>query len=623
MRVKSLKREIESGQRLVIAEIGINHNGDFEIGQELIQKAFNSGCKAIKFQYRNLNRAYGSIREIGDEIIETEIRKNYFAPSSILELGKYAKDFGLFVGISFFTMEDIADFGTEIFTFDFYKVPSVEHQNIDLINKLCSIDSEKIVFIATGMATEQSIKQSFTKIQYENWMPLHCVSNYPVAFFNSQLGYISTLASNWNRRVGYSSHDSNWGMCLVALSLGAQVIERHITLDKDSFGLDHTSSSTPEEITLLCEIVNNFDDCIRPVQVRRANQGEKLNEQNLGRSLYATRDIQAGEKFNIDDFDYLSPQTGLKLNEVEQLKNATFLRKINISEVVTKSHFTHISKLPTVLQEFADEFLISLPVRIHDFSLIRNFFGISNYEFHLSYKELGEKALQVPKVYGNKFTLHLPDYCSSNSIIDPLSADSSIRTESLKIIKKGIEFAKSLEDQTGHEVGIVGSFSKCNTSNLDFYSQFVELIHELVSNHIKLSLQWLPPIAWYFGGSVRLDVMNNLDAVKRLLETKLPIVMDTSHLFLGSEYFGFEANSVFSSVLAQTSWFHISSSSGIDGEGNGFQDIDSSQSKLIRQVVKLDKPKVIEVWQGHLNNFEGFHLALRDLYSLMKSGHAL
>ena len=263
---------------------------------------------------------------------------------------------------------------------------------------------------------------------------------------------------------------------------------------------------------------------------------------------------------------------------------------------------------------------ISLPVRMHDFAEIKRLFEISNFEFHLSYKELGGK-LSLPKdLAGNKFTLHLPDYCSSQSIINPFSVDSDIRSESLRLINNGIDFANRLEESTGHQVEIVGSFSKHAGTDPDFYMLFKDFLDTFVANRAKLSLQWLPPIAWYFGGSVRLDVMNNLSAVNRILETDLPIVLDTSHLFLGSEYFGFDSKKVIAELSNQISWYHISAASGIDGEGNNFLGISPEQGSVIKKSIQSAKPKVVEVWQGHLNNFEGFRLAIRDLYSLVNSG---
>jgi hypothetical protein len=264
-----------------------------------------------------------------------------------------------------------------------------------------------------------------------------------------------------------------------------------------------------------------------------------------------------------------------------------------------------------------------LPVRIHDFTSIKNDFGIANYEFHLSFRELDGKLPVFSGISKNKFTIHLPDYCSSTAILDPFSEDQSIRKESLRLVNKALEFADRLGSASSQEVQIVGSFSKVNKSGKDFYDLVSDFLADEVAGRGKINIQWLPPIAWYFGGSVQLEVMNNLDAVKRLIQNQLPIVMDTSHLFLGSQYFGFNEKDVLSELSSQSSWYHISAASGVDGEGNGFAGMDRVQSQVIRDLLHSDKIKVIEVWQGHLNNYEGFHLAFQDLYSLVNPGESL
>ena len=113
------------------------------------------------------------------------------------------------------------------------------------------------------------------------------------------------LRNTWNRPVGYSSHDSNWSINCAAILLGAQVIERHITLNKKSKGLDHSSSSTPDEFELIIDFIRNKDRFLSGSGDRVPNQGELLNLQNLGRSFYATKDMPAGSEVLAKDFKYL------------------------------------------------------------------------------------------------------------------------------------------------------------------------------------------------------------------------------------------------------------------------------------------------------------------------------
>lgn len=614
--MRELKSQYDSGQILVIAEIGINHNGEYQTAKELILKAAESGCHAIKFQYRNLNRSHGAIYEIGDDIISSEIKRNFLSPRVILGLSKFAQNLNLYSGISFFCIEDLDDFKYDLQSFDFFKVPSVEHQNTHLISTLCEVDPNKLVLVATGTSTEKTLYESFTKLVFKNWVPLHCISNYPVAVFNSQIGYIRNLIFNWNRGCGYSSHDSNWAMCILAISEGATIIERHITLSKELPGLDHTSSSTPDEFKLLCEIAKNYQQITRIQSGRFHNQGEMLNLQNLGRSLYANQDILEGDKFVLDQFQYRSPRTGLTPYDSEEFLGLTFQRPVKAGQVLTRSHFKKSSDFSEDLRRFANDFIISLPVRFHDFDQIRNWFQIENYEFHLSYQELLGDFPSFTQVRNLKFTIHLPDYCCSTSLIDPFAEDKEIRKLSLGIIEKGFEFANRFSEQTGNLVNLVGSFSAYKGSVSKFYSEFSSFIQDLNRGGPNLSLQWLPPIAWYFGGSVPLSVMNDLRAKKEIISHQIPIVMDTSHLFLGSEFHNFSAGEFVSDLASLTSWYHISAASGIDGEGGEFTSLNQIQRKLTREILATPKSKVIEVWQGHLNNFEGFESAISDLRHL-------
>ena len=165
----------------VIAEIGINHDGNKELALELIKGAAISGSNAVKFQYRNINKSYtkdnSNIEELGDALIKPEIIKNYIDPENIISLSKEAKKLNLDVGISFFSVEDVKDF-CDLNFFDFFKVPSVEFDNKNLVNLL--IAEEKPVYLSTGCQTEDNILKFLHEYEgFQNWKLMHCVSNYP------------------------------------------------------------------------------------------------------------------------------------------------------------------------------------------------------------------------------------------------------------------------------------------------------------------------------------------------------------------------------------------------------------------------------------------------------------
>ncbi len=142
----------------IIAELGINHDGSAEIARTLIEAAARAGAWGIKFQYRNLTNTYADdARQIGDEILQNEIVRNYLSPDEILDLSRLAIDLGVKPGISFFTPDDIADFGENISTFAFFKVPSVEFTNSPLIKRLEGMG--EMGLISTGAYDEEKIQR--------------------------------------------------------------------------------------------------------------------------------------------------------------------------------------------------------------------------------------------------------------------------------------------------------------------------------------------------------------------------------------------------------------------------------------------------------------------------------
>ena len=169
-------------------------------------------------------------------------------------------------------------------------------------------------------------------------------------------------------------------------------------------------------------------------------------------------------------------------------------------------------------------------------------------------------------------------------------------------------------------MGVVGSFSVVNSTIDQFYFHYSNLLAENTSQKVNLVMQWLPPIAWYFGGSVELKVLNKFSDITYLLDHEIDIVMDTSHLFMGKNYYGFDELGIVEKLKSQIKWFHISGASGIDGEGRGFATLTQGESKLMSDILKSDKIKIIEVWQGHLDNYYGFQNAIETLNREFNNG---
>lgn len=600
----------------IIAELGINHNGSKNTALKLIKSAAESGVNGIKFQYRNLSNAYSeTVQEIGDEMLYSEIHDNYLEPAEIIELANEIKRLGIEAGISFFDVQDMLDFGESLLEFDFYKVPSAELNNYALHDAL--INTGKTVYISTGCHHESEIDNAFKRLPSEGWVPLHCISNYPVALQNSRLGYIDYLKSKWNRDVGYSSHDECWETCLIAMQLGVSVVERHITFDKSADGLDHTTSSTPDEFKVMCLFSVNMN-AIGSGNVKRVpNQGELLNRQNLGRSFFLNKPIKSGEVIKLEDLDYRSPNVGLGVLEIDEYLGKPIYQDSTSGTVLTKSLFAgKTSNLPAEVLEFSRSKKLSLPIRLHDYEFFEKKFPINSYEFHLSYKEILKDIDVTIFSNANEYSIHLPDYISSTKLMDPFSSDQDQRKLSHEILEKTVKLAMELQEITGKLVPVVGSFSIVHENLEKFYEGHGKLIEKIIERNVMIMLQWLPPIAWYFGGSVQLNVMNQVRDMQFINKFKIPVCMDVCHLFMGRDYYEFSPEKIIEEMQPNIKHLHIADSAGIDGEGLQIGDGDHRNIDIIKNVLDFDCLKVIEVWQGHLDQGAGFKEALQRIYQL-------
>ena len=607
---------------LVIGELGINHQGSIDIARSLIAGAAHAGIHAIKFQYRNLMKSYSQdSNEIGDEILKVEIERNFISPEEIIILASEARKLGMWVGISFFIVDDCADFGEKLFDFDFFKIPSVELMNADLIDYLVSL--KKPVLISTGAHWEAEIETALSRISGPNWYPLHCVSNYPVAPHNSNLSYLSRLKSRWNRPVGFSSHESDWEYVLIALRHNPRIIERHLTIDKSLPGLDQSTSSDLKDFAKMMKILTGvLSDKSTSSLSRVPNQGELLNRQNLGRGFYFSHNQNLGEVLDEEKLIYRSPQIGIDKPKLKNLSSKILVESGISGSPLLKSHFTRRSTLTAEDIQFANDLELAIPVRLHDFEQVLNEIPVKSLELHLSFSEV-EKLDKYTNFFNDqKLSLHLPDYISPLQLIDPVSTDPLIATRSLEIIGKASDFVKEVQDKTGYEVLIVGSFPMLSSLKREaYFEKYAAIQNDLRNEKVSLTMQWLPPFAWYFGGSEPLKVFNTKEDVDLINTFEIDVCMDISHLLLGSNYFQFEPNEILKTLENRIKYFHLSDAVGFDGEGSHFDLNDQKKCNIFRYVLDKKVRKTLEVWQGHFDFCEGFKRAIWDLRKMLTGGN--
>lgn len=245
-----LKSKSASPEIAMIAEIGINHNGDIRIAKELMLLAKSTGCDAVKFQKRNINKVYSqefldSPREsIWGNTQRDQKQGLEFSKSDYEEIDDFAKKIGITWTASAWDLDSL-DF-IEKFNPPFHKIASAFITNIEFISATAALN--RLTFLSTGMSTLSDIDRA-VEIFREKKCPLvllHCVATYPAKKEILNLRAISTLKQRYPEiPIGYSGHESNVSPTIVAVSLGAVVVERHITLDRAMPGSDQAASLEP------------------------------------------------------------------------------------------------------------------------------------------------------------------------------------------------------------------------------------------------------------------------------------------------------------------------------------------------------------------------------------------
>jgi N-acetylneuraminate synthase len=257
----------------VIAEIGINHNGDLNTAKRLIDIAAAAGCDSVKFQKRNPDVCVPE-----DE--KSKIRETPWGKMTYLDY-KYKVEFGKeeYDEIDQYCKERKIDWSASPWDLDslefllqydipYIKIPSAMLTNDELL--LAARDTGKKVILSTGMSTREEIDHAVVLLKsnivvepyYEiagNFVLLHCNSTYPAPIDELNLSAIKTLKGRYNCEVGYSGHEFRLGTSVAAVYLGATVIERHITLDRSMWGSDQLSSVEPQGLFKLMSGIRELE----------------------------------------------------------------------------------------------------------------------------------------------------------------------------------------------------------------------------------------------------------------------------------------------------------------------------------------------------------------------------
>jgi N-acetylneuraminate synthase len=255
----------------IIAEIGINHNGDLAIAEKLIKIAAVCGCDAVKFQKRNPHvcvpeHQKGVMKQTpwGEMTYLDYKLKMEFDEKQFHEIDQYCLENDIAWSASVWDLDSLKFM--EGWTVPFLKIPSAMLTNDELVSSAASFcEKRKIkLIISTGMSTVHEIDHAvnlITQFGGPHFALLHCNSTYPAPLNELNLSCIKTLKDRYKCEVGYSGHEFRLGTTVAATYLGASIIERHITLDRSMFGTDQLSSIEPQGLMKLVSGIRELEQC--------------------------------------------------------------------------------------------------------------------------------------------------------------------------------------------------------------------------------------------------------------------------------------------------------------------------------------------------------------------------
>lgn len=620
-------RSGKQGSVYVIAEVGINHNGNLDHAKNLIRLASEAGADGVKIQVRDLAEIYS--REVledplkaeqGTQYLLSELKKAHLTYEDVLELQAYARQFP----VDFFaTPFDIksAHFLNTI-GMELYKIGSPDFTNLPLLETVCSFN--KPIILSTGMSDETEIDQVITYLRKKNadFSLLHCNSTYPASYEDINLRYLPVLKQTSKVMVGYSGHEQGYGPTLAAVGLGAEIIERHITEDRTHSGPDHSASLEFDQFKQMVAEIRRLELTLGQPH-RTCSQGERNNRLSLAKSLVAATDLKAGTVIGPKDLAAKTPAKGVSPLRFDEFVGQVLNRDLKKDEYIFDEHLTKNVGFEKSIYDINRHW--GIVGRLNDF---RDFIDLKPklIEIHMTWRDLFSY-----KPFDEKFSqdliIHAPEYYQ-DKLIDFTSEDSSVTEYSIEMLQKTIDIARSLDssfegqtDSRGPRVIVHpgGHFStKKNSDRKSQYALLKKHLRQVNTDGVRLLVENMPPFPWYFGGQWYNTIfMDPVEISEFAKDMGWGICFDTSHALLYCNSAGISLRDFSRTVFDHVAYLHVSDAKGTTEEGLQLGMGDMTREDLVEILGKLNVGFIPEIWQGHLNKGKGFKDALVYIEQLL------
>ncbi|MCG8995494.1 N-acetylneuraminate synthase [Laribacter hongkongensis] len=328
---------------LIIAEAGVNHNGDLDMALRLIDAAAEAGADLVKFQTYSAQRlAVRDAKKAAYQQAQTGVGETQYEMLQRLELSpqnhQILIDHCTHRGIGFFS----TGFDTQSVDLlvslgqDMFKIPSGEITNLPYLRHIGGL--RKNVILSTGMATLGEIEAALEVLEVsgtprDQIVVLHCTTEYPAPFEEVNLRVMPALAQSLGVKVGYSDHTRGIDVAIAAVALGATIIEKHFTLDRTLPGPDHAASLEPGELAGMVAAIRNVEKALGDT-VKRRTASEIGNVAVARKSIVAARPIRQGETYSADNLATKRPGTGISPMRWDEMLGRAAQRDYQADELI-------------------------------------------------------------------------------------------------------------------------------------------------------------------------------------------------------------------------------------------------------------------------------------------------
>lgn len=331
---------IDRKHTLIIAEAGVNHNGSLELAKRLIDEAKKAGADIVKFQTAKLDSLVSKSAEMADyqkkntgveESQKDMLKKLLLDFEDFRELKKYCDNLKIQFLSTPFDIDSI-HFLNDLQ--EIWKIPSGEITNYPYLVEIARTGKE--IILSTGMSTMEEIDGAMKVLKTNGAGKitlLHCNTDYPTSMKDANIRAMLTLKDIFGCSVGYSDHTEGIEVPIAAVALGAEVIEKHFTLDRNMEGPDHKASIEPDELSSMIKAIRNIEEALGD-GIKRPSDSETGNITIARKSIVAKRDIMTGEIFSEENITTKRPGTGISPMRWPEILGKTAVRDFKEDELI-------------------------------------------------------------------------------------------------------------------------------------------------------------------------------------------------------------------------------------------------------------------------------------------------